>query len=144
MRSVEELGVGGRTHRENNGRQYVIQKKMRSARNKCYTSLEEGEPAGGWVGDWEEWFFRGFWKVACFCRCGGGHRIGVYHLKAHANACLDSFFVCLFGWFFWDRVSLCSPGCPGTHSIDQAGLKLRNLPASASQVLGLKAWATTN
>jgi hypothetical protein len=36
------------------------------------------------------------------------------------------------------RVSLYSPGCPGTHSVDQAGLKLRNPPASASQVLGLK------
>jgi hypothetical protein len=48
-------------------------------------------------------------------------------------------FVCLFR----DRVSLCSPGCPGTHSIDQAGLELRNPPASASQVLGLKACATT-
>ncbi|GAB1294189.1 Dihydrolipoyllysine-residue acetyltransferase component of pyruvate dehydrogenase complex, mitochondrial [Apodemus speciosus] len=34
-----------------------------------------------------------------------------------------------------DRVSLCSPGCPGTHSLDQAGLELRNPPASASQVL---------
>jgi hypothetical protein len=43
---------------------------------------------------------------------------------------------------FQDRVSLCSPGCPGTHSIDQAGLELRNLPASASQVLGLKVCAT--
>jgi hypothetical protein len=57
-------------------------------------------------------------------------------------------FVCLVGWFlflfFQDRVSLCSPGCPGTHSVDQAGLELRNPPASASQVLGLKAWATTN
>jgi hypothetical protein len=41
------------------------------------------------------------------------------------------------------RVSLCSLGCPGTHSVDQAGLKLRNPPASASQVLGLKACATT-
>jgi hypothetical protein len=55
---------------------------------------------------------------------------------------------CLFGlvWFgfvFWDRVSLCSPGCPGTHSVDQAGLELRNLPASASRVLGLKAHTTT-
>jgi hypothetical protein len=30
---------------------------------------------------------------------------------------------------FQDRVSLCSPGCPGTHSVDQAGLKLRNPPA---------------
>ncbi|GAB1286772.1 Tau-tubulin kinase 2 [Apodemus speciosus] len=28
--------------------------------------------------------------------------------------------------------------CPGTHSVDQAGLELRNPPASASQVLGLK------
>jgi hypothetical protein len=45
--------------------------------------------------------------------------------------------------FFRDRVSLHSPGCPGTHSVDQAGLELRNLPASASQVLGLKACATT-
>jgi hypothetical protein len=43
---------------------------------------------------------------------------------------------------FRDRVSLCSPGCPGTHSVDQAGLKLRNPPASASQVLGSKACAT--
>jgi hypothetical protein len=44
---------------------------------------------------------------------------------------------------FRDRVSLCSPGCPRTHSVDQAGLELRNPPASASQVLGLKACATT-
>jgi hypothetical protein len=53
-----------------------------------------------------------------------------------------SFFFFFFG--FRDSVSLCSPGCPGTHSVDQASLKLRNLPvsASASQVLGLKAFAT--
>jgi hypothetical protein len=50
-------------------------------------------------------------------------------------------FVCFF--VFLDRVSLCSLGCPGTHSVDQAGLELRNPPASASQVLGLKACATT-
>jgi hypothetical protein len=43
---------------------------------------------------------------------------------------------------FRDRVSLYSPGCPGTHSVDQAGLKLRNSPASDSQVLGLKVCAT--
>ncbi|GAB1303436.1 Vomeronasal 2, receptor 29 [Apodemus speciosus] len=35
-------------------------------------------------------------------------------------------------------VSLCSPGYPGTHILDQAGLEIRNPPASASQVLGLK------
>ncbi|GAB1297090.1 Exocyst complex component 7 [Apodemus speciosus] len=36
------------------------------------------------------------------------------------------------------RVSLYSSGCPGTHFVDQAGVELRNLPASASQALGLK------
>ena len=41
------------------------------------------------------------------------------------------------------RVSLCSPGCPGTHSVGQADLELRNPPASASQVLGLQACTTT-
>jgi hypothetical protein len=40
------------------------------------------------------------------------------------------------------RVSLYGPGYPGTCSVVQAGLKLRNLPASASQVLRLKVCAT--
>jgi hypothetical protein len=26
-----------------------------------------------------------------------------------------------FVLFFWGRVSLCSPGCPGAHSVDQTG-----------------------
>jgi hypothetical protein len=54
---------------------------------------------------------------------------------------VTSFFVCLFVFvclFFQDRVSLYSPGCPGTHFVDQAGLELRNPLASSSQVLGLK------
>jgi hypothetical protein len=44
-----------------------------------------------------------------------------------------------------DWVSLYSPGCPGTHSVDQAGLALRDPPASASWVLGLKVdfWVPT-
>jgi hypothetical protein len=44
-------------------------------------------------------------------------------------------------WFlvFQDRVSLYNPGCPGPHFVDQAGLELRHLPASACQVLGLSA-----
>jgi hypothetical protein len=48
-------------------------------------------------------------------------------------------------FFFFETGFLCvaSPGCPGTHSVDQAGLEHRNPPASASQVLGLKACATT-
>jgi hypothetical protein len=37
---------------------------------------------------------------------------------------------------FRDRVSLYSPGYPGSHSVDQAGLELRSSPASASKVLG--------
>jgi hypothetical protein len=53
-------------------------------------------------------------------------------------------FVCLFFvLFFRDRVSLYSPGYPGTHFVEQAGLELRNPPASASQMLGLKACANT-
>jgi hypothetical protein len=53
-------------------------------------------------------------------------------------------FVCLFVCLlvFWDKVSLYSPGCPGTHFVDQAGLELINPPASASQVLWLKAYTT--
>jgi hypothetical protein len=39
-------------------------------------------------------------------------------------------------------VSLYSPGCPGTHFVVQAGLELRNPPASACRVLRLKACAT--
>jgi hypothetical protein len=50
----------------------------------------------------------------------------------------DFFF--FFFWFFKTGF-LYSPGCPGTHFVDQAGL--RNPPASASRVLGLKACATT-
>jgi hypothetical protein len=55
----------------------------------------------------------------------------------------ELFFLFFFFSFFPDRVSLCSPGCSGTHSVDQAGLELSNLPASAPQVLGLKACTTT-
>jgi hypothetical protein len=54
-------------------------------------------------------------------------------------------FVCLFGWlvgWFWFWF-LCVAGCPGTHSVDHAGLELRNAPASASQMLGLKVCTTT-
>jgi hypothetical protein len=52
------------------------------------------------------------------------------------------FFFFLFFLVFRDRVSLYSPGCPGTHFVDQADLELRNPPASASRVLGLKACVT--
>jgi hypothetical protein len=54
--------------------------------------------------------------------------------------CFSFFFFFFFFGFSRDSVSLCNPGHPGTHSVDQAGLELRNLPASVSQMLGLKAW----
>jgi hypothetical protein len=51
-----------------------------------------------------------------------------------------TFFVCLFVlvlvWFFQDRVSLYSPGCPETHFVDQTGLELRNPPASPPECWG--------
>jgi hypothetical protein len=73
--------------------------------------------------------------------------------------CLVGFFGFLFVWFFVvvivflfvlfclflffrDRDFLCSPDCPGTHFVDQAGLELIYPPSSASQVLGLKVCAT--
>jgi hypothetical protein len=62
-------------------------------------------------------------------------------MAACSTQLFHGLFVCLF--VFRDRVSLYCPGCPGTHSVDQAGLELRNPPASASQVLGLKACAIT-
>jgi hypothetical protein len=66
--------------------------------------------------------------------CGGG----VVCFFVVVFVCL---FVCVF--VFRNRVSLYSPGCPGTHFVDQAGLEIINLPASTSQVLGLKACTTT-
>lgn len=48
---------------------------------------------------------------------------------------------------FRNRVSLCSPDCPRTCTVDQVGLELRDPTAStfssASHILGLKAHATT-
>jgi hypothetical protein len=59
----------------------------------------------------------------------------------HSYMQLRSFFC--FCFCFRDRVSLCSLGCPGNHFVDQAGLELRNPPASVSRVLGLKVCTTT-
>jgi hypothetical protein len=44
---------------------------------------------------------------------------------------------------FRDRFSLCSPGSPGTHSVDQTGFELKDPPLSVFQVLGLNTWAIT-
>jgi hypothetical protein len=62
--------------------------------------------------------------------------------EAVTGEAVHSFFFFFF-FFFQDRVSLYSLSCPGTHFVDQAGLELRNLPASASRLLGIKVCATT-
>lgn len=36
----------------------------------------------------------------------------------------------LKGLLFWDRISLCIPGCPETSYADQGGLELTEIPAS--------------
>jgi hypothetical protein len=56
----------------------------------------------------------------------------------------SKYFVVLFVWLVLDLVFLCSLGCPGTHYVDEASLELRDLPASASQVLALKTCASTH
>jgi hypothetical protein len=71
------------------------------------------------------------------------HSILVFYCCEQTPWPRQLFFFFLFGFFFQDKDSLYSPGCPGTHFVDQAGLELRNPPASASRVLGLKACATT-
>jgi hypothetical protein len=75
--------------------------------------------------------------------CTPGNFVCLFVLLFFGSFCFVLFFVFFFFLVFRDRVSLYSPGCPGTHSLDQAGFELRNLPASASQALGLKACTTT-
>jgi hypothetical protein len=67
---------------------------------------------------------RGLWKVTI---------VEIHCNENIMKPCRLRFFKTYF--FFPDRVSLCSPGCPGTQSVAQAGLELRNPPASASQNL---------
>jgi hypothetical protein len=81
----------------------------------------------------------------CVCVCVYVYRdpSSLLHRYWDLNSGPHTYPTSIFFFLFRDRVFLCSPGCPGTHSVDHAGLKLRNLPASASRVLGLKAYATT-
>jgi hypothetical protein len=54
-------------------------------------------------------------------------------------------FICMlvsYLFVFGDRVSLCNPKSYTTHSVEQTGLKLRDLSTSTSLVLGLKVCAT--
>ena len=55
-----------------------------------------------------------------------GHQFSLLCGLQEFNTDQSVFFI-LFCFVFRDRVSLCSPGCPEIHSVDQAGLKLRDL-----------------
>jgi hypothetical protein len=66
-------------------------------------------------------------------------------LMSHITGSCFLFFVCWF-WFcfvFLRQPSSEYPCCPGTHSVDQADLRLREPPVFASWVLGLKVCAMT-
>jgi hypothetical protein len=79
-------------------------------------------------------------KSTCLCLLSAGIKGMCHHCPAKTNSfVVFVVVVVLFVCLFRDRVSLCSPGCPGTHFVDQAGLKLRNLPASASLLKGSRA-----
>jgi hypothetical protein len=48
----------------------------------------------------------------------------------------------LSAFMFWNRTSLRSSSCLGTHTVDHVDLELGDLPASASEIkLEVKAWA---
>jgi hypothetical protein len=55
------------------------------------------------------------------------------------SSCFTKTSFCLFVCFlfFWDRVSLCSPGCPGTHFLDLAGLELHLALPPISGIKGM-------
>jgi hypothetical protein len=61
--------------------------------------------------------------------CIPGRTSNFTHTVAHLGDQVNWVF---FFFFFLDRVSLYSPVFTGAHFVDQAGLELRNLPASAS------------
>jgi hypothetical protein len=48
-----------------------------------------------------------------------------------------TYFVCVV---FLVRISLCSPGCPGTPSVEEADLQLTEISLTLPLVLGLKVY----
>jgi hypothetical protein len=72
---------------------------------------------------------------SCKRLCGWVSKIELWSSKRAISSTLDPSFN---SDSFWggggveNKVSLCSPGCPGTHSVDQTVLELKDPSASAS------------
>lgn len=62
------------------------------------------------------------------------------HLKRTENKSLNkiSLHRLLTFFFFWDRVSLCSPGCPRSHFVDLAGPELKRSACFCLLVLSFR------
>ena len=72
-------------------------------------------------------FLQIFYANMCVCICVScAFSLALLFALPHAiYLFIYLLFIQLFKFFFLqDRVSLCSPDCPGTHSVDQAGLEL--------------------
>lgn len=55
------------------------------------------------------------------------------HLSALTPVALVTYVANLYDFFLFSKqVSPCSPSCPGSYFVDQAGLELRDLPVSVS------------
>lgn len=61
------------------------------------------------------------------------------------NLCSSYTHVKKIGFGFWDKVFLCSFGCPGTHSVDQAGIELKTQRSTwlCLSSAGIKAYIST-
>lgn len=83
----------------------------------------------------------GIYKLCCYELCVFKSRVLLffgYISKWRIAESYSSLYLFFVFWFliFQDSFSLCSPDCPGTYSVDQAGLERRNLSASAYKVVG--------
>lgn len=67
------------------------------------------------------------------------HNLYLLHKPALSYFLGTYSFILLNGFGFQDKGSLYSRGYPETDYVDQSSLELRDLPASATWVLGLKA-----
>jgi hypothetical protein len=83
--------------------------------------------------------------MVCVCVCGRVGHQGKPVLRAHISIVRRQFFILTFILFYFNFFWIwfhCFPARSRTHYIEQAGFELsRDLPASASKVLGLKVCA---